>query len=82
MQQRETSHLTGLFLGALVLAIPTFVVGVVGMDLVPKGSGFRTWCEEPIWGGAMRSVIALWILATLTQAFVNRYVSSSISGAG
>lgn len=72
IQQRETDHLTKLFFIAFLIAIPTFIVGVVGMSLVPKSNAFRRWCEQPIWGGAMRSVVALWILATFVQTYVNR----------
>lgn len=75
MQLRETNHLTKLLVASFIIAIPTFIIGVVGMSLLPKTNRFRKWCEEPIWGGAMRSVIALWILATLVQSYVNRQVT-------
>lgn len=77
MQLRETKHLTKLFIASFLISIPTFIIGVIGMSLLPKTHRFRKWCEQPIWGGAMRSVIALWILATLVQSYVNRYVIPS-----
>ncbi|KAF8323395.1 heavy metal translocatin, partial [Clavulina sp. PMI_390] len=84
---RETKHLELLWAASFLLAIPTFIIGVVGMDLVHPGNPFRTWCEQPIWGGAMRSVIALWVLATVMQVLVNRlfyvraYKGLGLSGA-
>jgi len=77
MQMRETNHITKIFIVSFIIAIPTFIIGVVGMSLLPKTNDFRKWCEQPIWGGAMRSVIALWILATIVQTYVNRYVTMS-----
>ena len=75
VQERETSHLMKLFLVSFLIAIPTLVIGVVGMSLLSRKNSFRRWCQTPIWGGAMRSVIALWILASLIQFGVGRYVS-------
>lgn len=78
IQLREANHLTKLCIISFIIAIPTFVIGVVGMSLLPKSNSFRKWCEQPIWGGAMRSVLASWILATLVQSYVNRYIILNI----
>ncbi|KAF9513562.1 hypothetical protein BS47DRAFT_1457376 [Hydnum rufescens UP504] len=73
VQERETWRVTKLFFISFLIAIPTLVIGVVGMSVLPKHNAFRQWSETPIWGGAMRSVIALWILATLVQSVVGRH---------
>ncbi|KAF8338088.1 haloacid dehalogenase-like hydrolase-domain-containing protein [Cantharellus anzutake] len=67
IQQNEAKHLAHLFLVSLVLSIPTFIVGVLAMILLPERNSFRMWWETPFWGGATRATIALWIIATFVQ---------------
>jgi Cu+-exporting ATPase len=69
---REARRLTTLFAIALLFAIPTFVIAIVGMTILPSSNKFRMWCETPLWGGANRSIIILWILATFVQFGVGR----------
>jgi P-type Cu+ transporter len=59
---------------AAIFTIPTFIIGVVGMMLLPQGNHFRQWCEGiGWWGGASRAVILLWIIATIVQFGIARY---------
>ena len=70
---REVARLTRLFILSTVVAIPTFVIGIVGMVLLPSTNPFRQWCEmHDWWGGASRAVILLWVLATIVQFGVGR----------
>lgn len=72
MLKNETRKLEKLFLSSAILAGPTFVFGMLVMNILPDGNRWKVWCEAPVWGGATRSVIALWALATLVQGYVNR----------
>jgi P-type Cu+ transporter len=50
---------------AIVVAIPTFVIGVVYMSLVPHDNLTRMWFMSPLWtGNASRVEWALFLLAT------------------
>ncbi|KAJ8456309.1 hypothetical protein ONZ51_g12202 [Trametes cubensis] len=65
MQRRELTNLLLRLASAVVVAIPTFILGIVYMSLVPSGDHTRRWLEEPIWAGNVsRGVWALFILAT------------------
>ncbi|GAA5870744.1 hypothetical protein JCM1840_006791 [Sporobolomyces johnsonii] len=55
---------------ALVFVVPAFVIVVVGQSLLPAHKSFRRFWDTPIWGGADRGMIAMWILATLAQLSV------------
>ncbi|AET41124.1 heavy metal translocating P-type ATPase Ecym_7286 [Eremothecium cymbalariae DBVPG len=71
MSKRETSKIIKRIIFTGVIAIPTFVLGIVGMSLVPKDSGFRMWLDEPIWvGNVSRAVWILFILSTPVYFFV------------
>jgi len=72
-QRQEAKSLSSLLLLSFLIAIPTFVIGVLGMTLLPKSNSLRMWCEEFVWGGCQRTVFALFILSTLSQFAVNRY---------
>ncbi|KAG9767488.1 heavy metal translocatin, partial [Aureobasidium melanogenum] len=53
-----------------IVAIPTFVIGVVYMALVPKRNPTRVWLEEPMWAGnATRMEWVLFIMTTPVMAF-------------
>ncbi|KAF8338092.1 E1-E2 ATPase-domain-containing protein [Cantharellus anzutake] len=67
IQQKEAEHLARLFLMSFAFSIPVFVVGVLAMILLPERNSFRMWWETPLWGGATRATISLWIMATLVQ---------------
>jgi heavy metal translocating P-type ATPase len=67
IQRREVRMLASHLVLAAVIAIPTFIIAIVAMVLLPKGHSFRLYWDTPIWGGANRGTIALWILATVAQ---------------
>ncbi|KAG8961148.1 hypothetical protein FRC03_005704 [Tulasnella sp. 419] len=67
LQAREARKLSILFAISLLFAIPTFVIGIVGMVILKSNHPFRQWCEEPVWGGAARAVPILGALATIVQ---------------
>lgn len=50
---------------AVVVAIPTFIIGVVYMSLVPHSNSTRMWWMRPLWtGNTSRVQWALFFLAT------------------
>ncbi|CAE6511159.1 unnamed protein product, partial [Rhizoctonia solani] len=67
LQAREARKVARLFLIATLFAIPTFVVGIVGMVILSKSHPFRQHIEKPVWGGAGLGVVVLWALATPVQ---------------
>ena len=76
IQIREANSRIRQFLISFVLAIPTFIFGIVGMIALPPSNPFRQWCDSPgWWGGASRVVILLFVFATLTMLSVTRYVA-------
>ncbi|KAJ4987396.1 copper resistance-associated p-type atpase [Stagonosporopsis vannaccii] len=48
----------------VVVAIPTFILGIVFMSLVPAKSRYRQYIMEPITGNASRLTWALFVLAS------------------
>lgn len=72
IQSREAKVLLWHFGVAAVLAVPTFVIAIVGMVLMPKGDAFREVWMEPVWGGAGRGTVILWVFATIVQFGVGR----------
>ncbi|GEQ71271.1 hypothetical protein JCM33374_g4952 [Metschnikowia sp. JCM 33374] len=60
----ETLKIVRRLVIATVLAIPSFVFGIVGMSLIPETNKFRIWLEEPIWAGNVSRV--MWILLFLS----------------
>ncbi|KAI9001426.1 heavy metal translocatin [Trametes punicea] len=65
MQRREQRNLFLRLMSSVIVAIPTFIIGIVLMSLVPSNHPTRKWFEEPIWrGNASRAEWALFILAT------------------
>lgn len=70
LQQAEKRSIMYRLLFAGVIAIPTFVIGVVYMSLVPKDNKTRIWFEEPIWGGNVTRIEwALFIITTPVMFF-------------
>ena len=41
---------------SVIAAIPTFVLGIVGMSLLPKTNDFRKYLDEPMWAGSVSRV--------------------------
>ncbi|KAI9883230.1 MAG: hypothetical protein M1823_005006 [Watsoniomyces obsoletus] len=55
---------------AVAVGIPTFVIGIVYMSLVPDGNRGREYLMHPMWLGSVRRADwALWFLATLVYFF-------------
>jgi cation transport ATPase len=72
LQATEQKHILWRIIAAIIIAIPTFIIGVVYMTFVPGHSSGRMYWETPIWGNASRDVVALFFLATPVQ-FVIAY---------
>lgn len=65
VQRKESSRILRHLLFTLVAAIPSFVIGIVYMSLVPESDPTRLWFEEPMWvGNAMRMDWAMFITTT------------------
>ncbi|KAJ3801623.1 E1-E2 ATPase-domain-containing protein [Lentinula aff. detonsa] len=65
IQQRERRNLLIRLLFTIVVAIPTFIIGIVYMSLVPAGDPTKTFFMEPMWtGNTSRAQWALFFLAT------------------
>ena len=60
----ETRKIVRRLIIATVLAIPSFIFGIVGMSLIARTNRFRRWLEEPIWAGNVSRV--MWILLFLS----------------
>ncbi|RMZ77313.1 hypothetical protein DV737_g4445, partial [Chaetothyriales sp. CBS 132003] len=70
LQQRERNLILARLLFTTIVAIPTFIIGVVFMSLVPSTNHTRQWFEQPIWAGmAMRMDWALFIMTTPVMLF-------------
>jgi Cu+-exporting ATPase len=65
MYEHEQRALLQRVLFTVVVAIPTFIIGVVYMSLVPHDNATRMWFMSPMWvGRASREAWALFFLAT------------------
>ncbi|KLO08815.1 heavy metal translocatin, partial [Schizopora paradoxa] len=65
MHAREQRALLHRLLSAVILAIPTFIIGIVFMTLVPVSNHTRQFFMAPLWAGNVsRAEWALFILAT------------------
>ena len=65
MQRRESRRLLQRLIISFVVGIPTLLIGVVWMSLVPASNSLRKYFEEPVLKGAVsRSDWALFFLAT------------------
>ena len=70
MQRQEQWRLLRRLVISLLAAIPTLLIGVVWMSLVPASDAIRQYFNEPILSGAAsRSDWALFFLATLVFVF-------------
>ncbi|KAK4699686.1 hypothetical protein P7C70_g6571, partial [Phenoliferia sp. Uapishka_3] len=66
-QHRESQSLLLRLCIAFLFAIPTFIIAIVAMSLLPKTNNVAIFFQTPIWGNASRGTIALFILATPVQ---------------
>lgn len=64
LAKQETMKIVRRLVLATVIAIPSFVFGIVGMSLVSKHNSFRVWLEEPIWAGNVSRM--MWIVFILS----------------
>lgn len=62
--KKETWEVIKRLILAAIIAIPTFVFGILGMSLLPKLNTFRQWLEEPLWAGNVSRV--MWIVFFLS----------------
>lgn len=70
MQVNEQHRLLIRLLLSFIVAIPTFLVGVVWMSLVPSASAIRKFFDQPIWlGQVTRAEWSLFICATPVYFF-------------
>ncbi|RSH88277.1 uncharacterized protein EHS24_000811 [Apiotrichum porosum] len=72
IQRREVKLLAAHLAVAFIFAIPTFIIAIVSMVLLPMSSPFRQFWDKPVWGGANRGTVVLWALATVVQFGVGR----------
>ena len=64
-QRREKKRLLFRLFLSFIVAIPTFLIGVVWMSLVPSSNRFRRFFEQVAWAGAnTRADWVMFILAT------------------
>lgn len=65
IQQREQRNLLLRLLFTVIVAIPTFIVGIVFMSLVPEENPTKAFLMEPMWtGNTSRVQWALFFLST------------------
>ncbi|KAG1779710.1 heavy metal translocatin [Suillus placidus] len=65
MQRREQRVLLRHLFFTFIIAIPTFIIGVVYMSLLPAGNHTKLYLMQPMWNGnASRIEWALFFLAT------------------
>lgn len=70
VRRREQRHLLLRLLFTFIVAIPTFIIGIVFMSLVPHDNRTRKWFERPIWAGNVtREEWALFIITTPVMLF-------------
>ncbi|SCV73577.1 BQ2448_7503 [Microbotryum intermedium] len=66
-QARESRSILLRLLITVLFAIPTFIIGIIFVSLLPSSHSLRHYFEEPLWGSASRAMIVLSILATPVQ---------------
>ncbi|EON64190.1 hypothetical protein W97_03420 [Coniosporium apollinis CBS 100218] len=70
MHTRERRRILLRLALSVVVAIPTFIIGIVWMDLVKPSNPIRHFMEQPLWiSGITRSEWALFILSTPVYFF-------------
>ncbi|PGH06061.1 hypothetical protein AJ80_08229 [Polytolypa hystricis UAMH7299] len=70
MQIHERRRLLLRLLFTFIVAIPTFIIGIVFMSLVPKTNKGRIYLEEPMWAGTVSRIEwALFIVTTPVMVF-------------
>ncbi|PIG81346.1 copper resistance-associated P-type ATPase [Aspergillus arachidicola] len=65
IQLHERCRLLSRFLFVLIVAIPTFLIGIVFMSLVSSDNQIRKYLEQPMWAGSVsRMEWSLFIMTT------------------
>ncbi|RXK37708.1 hypothetical protein M231_05041 [Tremella mesenterica] len=72
IQKREARRLAINLMIAVVFAIPTFIIAIIGMVLLPSHNHFRMLWMSPRWGAANLGTIILFPLSTVVQFGVGR----------
>ncbi|KAG0636642.1 E1-E2 ATPase-domain-containing protein [Tuber brumale] len=71
LQLRERNRLLIRLIICFIIAIPTFMIGIVWMNLVSKEDRVRKYLQEPMWAGSVRRIgWALLFLSTPVMFFV------------
>jgi len=71
IQLRERKQLLIRLIICVIIAFPTFMIGIVWMTLVPKEDRVRKYLQEPVWAGSVtRTGWALLFLSTPVMFFV------------
>ncbi|ANZ77670.1 BA75_04583T0 [Komagataella pastoris] len=72
LAKSELINLCWRLLLTVLVAIPTFILGIVGMTLLPESHHLRHWLMEPMWAGNVSRVSwALFIMATPVYFFAD-----------
>ncbi|OKL60408.1 hypothetical protein UA08_04005 [Talaromyces atroroseus] len=69
MQLRERRRFLFRLAFVLMVAIPTFIIGIVFMDLVPSDNKIRQYLSEPIFGGSVSRMEWAMFFATTPVMF-------------
>lgn len=72
-QKRERDRILFRLGVCTLFCIPTFIIGVVITSLLPMQNHVRMYFHTTIWGGASRTTIALFILATPIQLGIGQF---------
>nr|XP_019012879.1 uncharacterized protein I206_02375 [Kwoniella pini CBS 10737]OCF51660.1 hypothetical protein I206_02375 [Kwoniella pini CBS 10737] len=72
IQKMEVKILASHCAVAIIFAVPTFIIAIVSMILLPSHSKFKMEMMKPVWGAANLGTIILWPLATIVQFGVGR----------
>nr|XP_018262226.1 uncharacterized protein I303_05242 [Kwoniella dejecticola CBS 10117]OBR84384.1 hypothetical protein I303_05242 [Kwoniella dejecticola CBS 10117] len=67
IQKREVKILASHCAVAIIFAIPTFIIAIVSMILLPSSNAFKMHMMKPVWGAANLGTVILWPLATVVQ---------------
>ncbi|KAK9450140.1 uncharacterized protein V1518DRAFT_413089 [Limtongia smithiae] len=67
---RERRRLVYRMILSISVAIPTFIIGIVMMMILPESNHYRQWAMEPIWAGNVgRAVWAMFFMASVVYFF-------------
>jgi heavy metal translocating P-type ATPase len=70
MQHHEQRRILARVIFTFLVAIPTLIIGVIYMSLVPHGDSTKRWFEEPVWAGKVsRAEWALFLMTTPVMFF-------------